>query len=217
MKLRSESIIFQSRHCQRKERAFFWVRQLTDRNHPSKHKQHTKHRQHTRLVRTEGKIMFDVTRMEVKSKEQFSLAQAEDYFWYFPLKQKDTLKKFIRYCTAHFSWHNSLLDAVNNCKENYMLESQHWQKSAGKKNPQLSGHVAGQASRLQLCYCPNAHHYKPITESKLHFFESSYQEVMCIMPGSEVSLSGWCSSRWSQSKKGNQFESTTPHGPPFPL
>lgn len=55
------------------------MRQLTDRNHPSKHKQHTKHSQHTRLVRAETVIMSDVTVMGVKSKEQFNLAQNKNY------------------------------------------------------------------------------------------------------------------------------------------
>lgn len=78
------------------------MRQLTDRNHPSKHKQHIKHSQHTRLVRAETVIMSDVTVMGVKSKEQFNLVQNKNYSWYFLLKQRETLRKLFAWCIKYF-------------------------------------------------------------------------------------------------------------------
>lgn len=139
----------------------------------------------------EREIMSDVTGREVKPKKQFNLTQTENYFWYFPLKQRDTLKKFIRCCIAHFNWLNSLLDAVNKCKENDELEPQHWQKPSGKENPQLLGHIAGQLSRLLPSYTTAQMH---TTTSRLQsrncvVLFRDHQEVICIMPGSEgVSL-----------------------------
>lgn len=119
MKMRGESIIFHSRYCQRKERAFFWVRQLTDRSHTSKHRQHTKHRQHRRPVITDTEVMSDVKVMVVRQKEQFNLAQAKNYSWYFLLKQglKGNLEKILQSCIKHLILLNFLLDQVINAKK----------------------------------------------------------------------------------------------------